>query len=605
MSPVYTIFYGTFIQLPRTPASSEPRHVLDINHGALWVSNESGRIEGFDWSVSTDERLHDLLRDKGWVAVSGDGEEERIGEKTVVRVVKASERRNGFFFPGFIDTHIHASQYPNSGVLGSSTLLDWLERYTFPLEYSYGDGSSIAPKVARTAYEKVIARTLSNGTTCAAYYATIHVPATNLLADLCLKRGQRAFIGRVCMDNPYFCPDYYRDPSAEESLAATEATITHIRSIDPEGRVVAPIITPRFAPTCTPVSLSGLGKLAASFEPPLRIQTHISENKNEVALVKELFPDSTSYAGVYDQHGLMTPRTILAHAVHLTPEERSLIHSRDAKISHCPASNSALGSGLCPVRTLLDDGIAVGLGTDVSGGYSPSVLEAVRQAILVSRLVSYSAEEQTGKENLSVQEALYLATRGGAKVVDMADQIGGFEVGMSWDAQLIELSSIDDRSAESINDAQGSVDIFGWETWEEKIQKWVWNGDDRNVKAVWVNGKLVHQRSQKEANRSVVHTAVPTLPRSWVSYLLRCAISNPNVSEAAKERDQAMLEEEYGGGSSQGYDASSSEEGEKMPQNVARGLKAAMHNPNVTDFGKKQARDKLQDMGGEPEQPVD
>ncbi|KAJ9192960.1 hypothetical protein DTO021D3_2768 [Paecilomyces variotii] len=521
MAPVYTIFYGTFIQLPRIPASSGPKHVLDINHGALWVSNESGRVEGFDWGVCTEEKLHHLLQDKGWRVVSGDVEEEEVGEKTAVRVVKASEKRNGFFFPGFIDTHIHASQYPNSGIFGSSTLLDWLEKYTFPLESSYGDGSDVAPQKALTAYEKVIARTLSNGTTCAAYYATIHVPATNLLADLCLKRGQRAFIGRICMDNPDFCPDYYRDASAEESLRATEATIAHIRSIDPAGRVVAPIITPRFAPTCSQISLSGLGKLAASFDPPLRIQTHISENKNEVALVRELFPDSTSYADVYDRHGLLTPRTILAHAVHLTPAERLLIHSREAKISHCPASNSALGSGLCPVRTLLDDGIAVGLGTDVSGGYSPSVLEAVRQAILVSRLVSYTAEQQTGRENLSVEEALYLATRGGAKVVDMADQIGGFEVGMFWDAQLIELSSVEDRSAETINDPQGNVDIFGWESWEEKIQKWVWSGDDRNVKAVWVNGELVYQRSQKETRKSVVHANIPVVPRSWVSFLLR------------------------------------------------------------------------------------
>lgn len=417
------------------------------------------------------------------------------------------------------DTHIHASQYPNSGVFGSSTLLDWLEKYTFPLESSYGDSSDVAPQKARTAYEKVISRTLSNGTTCAAYYATIHVPATNLLADLCLKRGQRAFIGRICMDNPAFCPDYYRDPSAEESITATEATISHILSIDPTGKFVAPIITPRFAPTCSPISLSGLGKLAASFDPPLRIQTHISENKNEVALVKQLFPDSSSYAEVYDCHGLITRRTILAHAVHLTRDEISLIHSKDAKVAHCPASNSALGSGLCPVRALLDDGITVGLGTDISGGYSPSVLEAVRQAVLVSRLVTCTAAEQTGRENLSVEEALYLATRGGAKVVDLADQIGGFEVGMYFDAQLIELGTVDETSPGNVDDKIGTVDIFGWESWEEKIQKWVWSGDDRNVKAVWVNGKLVHQRPQEEETKSVAY--IPFLPRSWAASLLR------------------------------------------------------------------------------------
>lgn len=386
------------------------------------------------------------------------------------------------------DTHIHASQYPNCGIFGSSTLLDWLETYTFPLESSYGDKDS-----AHAAYNRVISRTLSHGTTCAAYYATIHVPATNLLATLCHKRGQRAFIGRVCMDNPAFCPDYYKDASPEESVAATEATIAHIRALDPDGSLVAPIITPRFAPTCSPAALAGLGKLAASYNPPLRIQTHISENKNEVALVKEIFPQSAGYTHVYDSHGLLTARTILAHAIHLTPEERALIRSRDSKISHCPASNSALGSGLCPVRTLLDEGIPVGLGTDVSGGYHPSILEAVRQACLVSRLVAVQSPEPSGREKLSVEEALYLATRGGAQVVDMADQIGGFDEGMFWDAQLIELGKVIGSDSDSeIRDDASNVDIFGWESWEEKIAKWVWSGDDRNVKAVWVGGRLVN-----------------------------------------------------------------------------------------------------------------
>jgi guanine deaminase len=306
------------------------------------------------------------------------------------------------------------------------------------------------------------------------------------------------------MDNPAFCPDYYLDASPEESVTATEATISHIRALDPNGSLVAPIVTPRFAPTCSSAALSGLGKLAASYNPPLHIQTHISENKNEVTLVKELFPQSGSYAKVYDDHGLLTARTILAHAVHLTPEERSLIQSRDSKIAHCPASNNALGSGLCPVRTLLDDGITVGLGTDISGGYHPSILEAARQACLVSRLVgSQAPPDQSRQANLSVEEALYLATRGGAKVVDMADRIGGFDEGMFWDAQLIELGpavgsegDIQDDRLDRGTEQVGNVDVFGWESWEEKIAKWVWSGDDRNVQAVWVNGRLVHRRKE-------------------------------------------------------------------------------------------------------------
>jgi guanine deaminase len=319
------------------------------------------------------------------------------------------------------------------------------------------------------------------------------------------------------MDNPSFCPDYYRDHSATDSVTATRQTIEYIRTLDPEGNLVKPIVTPRFAPSCSRPALQSLADLAAAYTPPLHIQTHISENTNEVELVKDVFPEAGSYAGVYDMYGLLTARTILAHAIHLSAEERALIRARNAKISHCPASNSALGSGICPVRTLLDEGITVGLGTDVSGGYSPSILEAARQACLASRLLGHTAawkrenvngeEAGVGREKLSVAESLYLATRGGAAVVDMAGDVGGFEVGMLWDVQLVQLGAVkggggspldgfvgDGRVSLVRDGPVGNVDLFGTESWEEKIEKWVWSGDDRNVKAVWVGGRLVHTR---------------------------------------------------------------------------------------------------------------
>ncbi|KAL4768514.1 hypothetical protein BDW60DRAFT_219654 [Aspergillus nidulans var. acristatus] len=491
MESKITLFYGTFVDLPRT--RSDEKHELAIRHGAIWVSSSTGRIQGSDWSIANEAELQSLIRKNGW---------------TKVPIVRALEEENEFFFPGFIDTHIHAPQYPNSGLFGSSTLLDWLETYTFPLESSMSNLDK-----ARTAYNAVISRTLANGTTCASYYATIHVPATNLLASLCHTRGQRALIGRVCMDNPAFCPDYYRDESAEASIELTKETIAHIHSLpdsDKESeRLVKPIITPRFAPTCSTSALTSLGQLAASHTPPLHIQTHISENPNEVSLVRSLFPAHPSYAAVYDACSLLTPRTILAHAVHLTEPEKELIASRNAKISHCPASNSALGSGLAPVRDLIDNGITVGLGTDVSGGYSPSILEAVRQACLVSRLLRHSTvstsssgnstqTKKEGREVLSVEEALYLATRGGAAVIDMPNELGGFEVGMFWDVQLIRLGATVQETpqtgsrSDSRSDFRSVVDIFGWESWVEKVHKWVWTGNDRNVKRVWVRGAIVH-----------------------------------------------------------------------------------------------------------------
>lgn len=284
--------------------------------------------------------------------------------------------------------------------------------------------------------------------------------------------------------NSTLSPDYYRDVSVEDAIRDSRASLDYIRSIDPAGDIVKPIITPRFAPSCTSQCLSELGKLAR--ETDAHIQTHISENKGEVQLVAELFPESKSYADVYDKAGLLTEKMILAHAVHLTDDERRLIKERGAKISHCPASNTAITSGCAPIREMLEEGQVVGLGTDVSGGFSPSILENCRQAIWVSR---HRAMEKGEEVKLSTSEALYLATRGGAKVMGMEDKIGGFEVGKEWDAQMIELEIV---KADGEGDVDGPVDLFGWESWDERIEKWVYGGDDRNTVAVWVRGRLVH-----------------------------------------------------------------------------------------------------------------
>jgi guanine deaminase len=343
---------------------------------------------------------------------------------------------------------------------------------------------------AHQVYSRILSITLSHGTTTASYFATISVPATNLLAELAFKRGQRAYIGRVCMDNPTTCPSYYIDSSTEITIKHTLSTIQHCHQLDPTATLIAPIITPRFAPSCTQTTLTALGDLAKSHS--LRIQTHISENKNECTLVSELFPQHESYAHVYDAAGLLTPRTILAHAVHLNDHEIKRIKAQSAKISHCPASNSALGSGFCAVRTLINAGIDVGLGTDVSGGYSPSILEAVRQTCLVSRHVGF-LNDGDSSFNIGVGEGLYLATVGGAKVVGMEGKLGLFEEGALWDVQEIELGVVNGEG-EIDGGGGGGVDVFGWESWEDRVAKWLWNGDDRNVRRVWVGGRLVHER---------------------------------------------------------------------------------------------------------------
>lgn len=452
-----------------------------------------------------------------------------------------------------LDTHIHASQYPNSGIFGETTLLEWLNKYTFPLEKSLCSISE-----ARKVYSSCVAATLRHGTTAAAYYATIYAPSTNLLASICLEAGQRAFIGRCAMDSN-FNPENYRDASSMAAIKDTRNTIANIKSMDPHHTLVCPIITPRFAPSCSPTLLSDLGTLAR--ETSLPIQTHIAENPSELELVAKLFPNFKSYAAVYDGYQLLTPRSVLAHAIHLSPEERALIKHRGSKISHCPVSNSCLSSGLCPVRQFLDEGIEVGLGTDVSGGYSPSVLLAAREAGVVSRVLSSvqrdfkpnevsrpaddgkhepctsrseapktypnknkDASHSYDRARLTVEECLYLATVGGAHCLGLEHKIARFEIGMEWDAQLIRLGS--SSSADASTEEQGEVQadlpneqreavknnsspetetdvdddddnpvkLWGCKTWSEKMAKWVFCGDDRNTRAVWVRGKLVHRR---------------------------------------------------------------------------------------------------------------
>ncbi|KAF6235145.1 hypothetical protein HO173_006774 [Letharia columbiana] len=494
-----TLYTGTFVSTP-TPTGLEilDNHALAVDaHGVIThraALPPGGAATGYDDVVGWVGRNWGWDGGFEWVRPGGEG--------------------RGWWFPGFVDTHIHASQYPNVGIFGKTTLLDWLNTYTFPIESSL---SSLTK--ARRVYSACVSRTLSHGTTTASYYATKHVASTNLLADVCLEKGQRAFIGRVCMDND-LNPDYLRDESPEQAVEDTKATIAHIDSIDPTHALITPIITPRFVPSCSSPLLSGLGALAK--ESALPIQTHLSENTSEIALVRRQFPAHDSYSHVYDTHGLLTPRTVLAHCVHLSLEERMLLKERKSKVSHCPVSNTSISSGLCPVRELLDDGIEVGLGTDVSGGYSSSILVAAREAAMVSRTLAALTVEETrsdekegqrgaeasddvaakhstsakDRKKLGVEECLYLATRGGAKCLGLEGKVGGFEVGMQWDAQLVELDAVDgEGGADDGGEGNGGpVELWGMETWGEKVAKWLFCGDDRNTKKVFVGGRLVHER---------------------------------------------------------------------------------------------------------------
>lgn len=256
-----------------------------------------------------------------------------------------------FLMPGFIDTHIHASQYLNVGMGYHLQLLDWLSTYTFPLEKRFSD-----PQFASTVYNKVVRRTLKNGTTTACYFATIHKDSCLILADNMAKYGQRGFVGKVNMDQN--SPTDYCE-STEGSLEATRDFVTDMIERYGKGGQITPCITPRFAISCTSELMAGLAKIAKEHDLP--IQTHMSENEQEIAAVLSMF-DTKGYAEVYEKAGLLTNKTILAHCVHSGTSELAMMKKYDCGIAHCPNSNISISSGDMDVRLALEADIKVGLG---------------------------------------------------------------------------------------------------------------------------------------------------------------------------------------------------------------------------------------------------
>lgn len=374
-----------------------------------------------------------------------------------------------FLMPGLVDSHVHASQFPNNGLCLDLPLLKWLEKYTFPTESSFAD-----LKVAQEVYPRVVDRMLRNGTTTASYFATVHLAATKVLAMTVAAKGQRALVGKVNM--LMNCPENYREESVEESIRETEEFINFTKDLEPP--LVQPIVTPRFAITCPENQLRALGDLASKHN--CRVQSHLCESEAEIETVKKLFPEFSSYTYLYHATGLLTDKTIMAHCVWLDDEELRLLAEKRAGVSHCPSSNLNLLSGHCNVKRLLQHGVKVGLGTDCSGGYSPSVLDAMRRALHVSCCLGMGHSRD---HVLTLAEAFHLATLGGAQVVSMDDSIGNFVVGKEFDAILVDVKAPD-----------SPLDIYDQDSMEDKIQKFLYNGDDRNMVEVYVAGRTVSSR---------------------------------------------------------------------------------------------------------------
>ncbi|KAK1761506.1 putative guanine deaminase [Echria macrotheca] len=435
---------------------------LEVIPLALIVVDGDGRIVSFTKNV-------DATGIPGILATLGTSEQN----------VRIQHLETGeFLIPGFVDTHNHAPQWAQRGLGQGMHILDWLDAVTFPNEARFRD-----PDYARSIYANCVDGFLRQGITMASYYGSLHGEATKILADLCLEKGQRAFVGKCNMSRN--SPDFYRDASIGESLQVTEDCISHIRKIDPAGNLVKHVLTPRFAISCDPEVLQGLGEIAKR-NPDLPIQTHFNEAEQEMQATMGLFPQFSNEVDLYEHFGLLGERSILAHCCHMTEYEMQRLKELRCGVAHCPISNMTVGGGFmaAPIRDFLRRGIKVGLGTDSGGGFSSSILDAMRQAIIAS-----NAREMlsAGKDKgLTIPEVFYLATLGGAEVCCLGHEIGNFSQGKSFDALVIGTRG-EDEGVMTMVDERDTLPIV--------FEKFIMTGDDRNILQVFVRGRLVRQQS--------------------------------------------------------------------------------------------------------------
>lgn len=376
--------------------------------------------------------------------------------------------------PGFVDLHIHAPQYPQLGMALDVPLEVWLGKYTFPLEAQYADLD-----FARERYQTLVADLLASGTTTALYFATVHRQATELLAEICLRQGQRALVGKVVMDDPQSCPDYYRDASAALAIAETRSVINYIRELPDNDRVL-PVITPRFIPSCTDAALAGLGQLAAECD--CHVQTHCSESDWAHGYALERY--GRTDADALSHFGLLTRKTVLAHSVFLTDMDMEAVRAAGAGVAHCALSNMYFGNAVFPLRRALEKGVHVGLGTDISGGPSGSMLEACRATAQASRMLEDGVDAKDSRETRGVPNsridmltAFHLATAGGGVALDLP--IGMFRPGYHFDALIVDPSA-----------SAGTIRLFGAEA-ADRIEQILYTASRTNIAATFVGGDLV------------------------------------------------------------------------------------------------------------------
>lgn len=444
-----------------TAFTSKSSKELAILQDYLFCINDDGLIEKVIAPSETDyQLLLDAYQDKENFHKLADGQ---------------------YLLPGFIDLHVHAPQWAQAGTALDIPLNDWLNTYTFPLEAKFADID-----FAQTIYEDLVDTLLATGTTTVLYFATVHKEASLRLAEICAQKGQRGLVGKVVMDSRTENPDYYRDADTQTALADTEEFILAVQELAKTTKQgVFPVVTPRFIPSCTDEALKGLGELAAKYD--THIQSHCSEGDWEHQFVQERFGKHDAFA-LHD-FGLLRDKSVMAHCNFIDKKDADLFAKTGTAIGHCPISNGYLANAVLPVARLHEKGIDIGLGTDLSGGYSPSLFDNARQAVISSQMLQDGVNaalpaEKRGVPNsrITITEAFYFATAGGGEALSLP--IGRLQEHYAWDVQIID-TTIPTAKLPIFQAKENLHDVF---------QKIMYLVRPENIREVWVQGMKVHEK---------------------------------------------------------------------------------------------------------------
>jgi len=394
-----------------------------------------------------------LIRD-GRIAAVGPADELRTSHPQA----SIADHGAGLILPGFVDAHAH---YPQTAIIASwgKRLIDWLNTYTFPEEMRFSD-----PAYAREIAARYFDLTLAAGTTTVASYCTIHPESVSAYFEEAQARGLRALAGKTCMDRDT-APPGLRD-TAQSAYDDSKALLERWHGVER----LSYVITPRFSPTSTPDQLQALGALWAE-HPDCLMQTHLSEQTDEIAWVKSLYPSARDYLDTYEAHGLLGSGGVYGHAIHLERREVDRLREVGAALIHCPTSNSFIGSGLFDMG-LAGGTIRVGLATDTGGGSSFSMLRTMASAYEVAQLRGRA---------LHPAELIWLATEGSARALRIADKVGRLAPGQEADLVVLDMASTPAIAQRA--DRAGTI----WEALFPTIMM----GDDRAIAQVYLAGRAI------------------------------------------------------------------------------------------------------------------